>query len=343
MNRQDASLPGRHAVVTGCEPRNRRSHRRGTGCARRAGLAPRTRRRQLCSTSRTAIGRAEHAAPIVTGCNRRRLGQRARSRRRAEHFGPVHILINNAGQAASAKFTDTDEALWNRMIAVNLNGTYLCTRQAVPDMLQAGFGRIVNVASIAGPARRRVYFGVRQLEARGHRPDALAGVGICDPQHHRECGVPGLYGHGHRQERDCQHHAQDRPQRGRSAGSPGCDQSAAPADRRRAEVAHTVLWLCRPGLGKRNRPEHRAGRRRGDLMEGEDMPRKERAQTGRAARRCRNPRSRRSPRVGAPVAADSFLHQPDREPRPPEPAGELRHDPAALRPDGAARARARRA
>jgi NAD(P)-dependent dehydrogenase (short-subunit alcohol dehydrogenase family) len=67
-----------------------------------------------------------------------------------ERFGPVQLLINNAGQAASAKFTETDEALWNRLIAVNLNGTYLCSRQAVPDMLQAGFGRIVNVASIAG-------------------------------------------------------------------------------------------------------------------------------------------------------------------------------------------------
>jgi 3-hydroxybutyrate dehydrogenase len=65
-------------------------------------------------------------------------------------FGPVHILINNAGQAASAKFTDTDAELWNRILGVNLTGTYLCTRAAVPDMLQAGFGRIVNIASIAG-------------------------------------------------------------------------------------------------------------------------------------------------------------------------------------------------
>src|SRR6202043_2392475 len=66
------------------------------------------------------------------------------------HFGPVHLLINNAGQAASAKFTDTDEALWNRLIAVNLTGTFLATRHAVPDMLAEGFGRIVNIASIAG-------------------------------------------------------------------------------------------------------------------------------------------------------------------------------------------------
>ena len=67
-----------------------------------------------------------------------------------EQFGPVHILINNAGQAASAKFTETDEALWHRIMAVNVTGTYLCTRQSVTDMLQVGFGRIINVASIAG-------------------------------------------------------------------------------------------------------------------------------------------------------------------------------------------------
>jgi NAD(P)-dependent dehydrogenase (short-subunit alcohol dehydrogenase family) len=62
----------------------------------------------------------------------------------------VQILINNAGQAASAPLIKTDEALWNRMLAVNLTGTYLCTRAVLPDMLQASSGRIVNIASTAG-------------------------------------------------------------------------------------------------------------------------------------------------------------------------------------------------
>src|SRR5581483_11097637 len=66
------------------------------------------------------------------------------------HFGPVQLLINNAGQAQSAKFQDTDETLWKRLLAVNLNGTYLCSRQAIGDMLQTNFGRIVNIASTAG-------------------------------------------------------------------------------------------------------------------------------------------------------------------------------------------------
>jgi NAD(P)-dependent dehydrogenase (short-subunit alcohol dehydrogenase family) len=65
-------------------------------------------------------------------------------------FGPIQILVNNAGQAASAPFIKTDEALWHRMLAVNLTGTYLCTRAVLPDMLHASYGRIVNIASTAG-------------------------------------------------------------------------------------------------------------------------------------------------------------------------------------------------
>ena len=65
-------------------------------------------------------------------------------------FGPVEILVNNAGAARSAPFHKTDEALWQAMLSVNLTGTYLCCRAALPGMLAAGFGRIVNVASTAG-------------------------------------------------------------------------------------------------------------------------------------------------------------------------------------------------
>ncbi len=65
-------------------------------------------------------------------------------------FGRVDILVNNAGQAESAPFARTDSALWQRMLAVNLTGTYLCTRAALPEMVARGAGRIVNVASTAG-------------------------------------------------------------------------------------------------------------------------------------------------------------------------------------------------
>jgi NAD(P)-dependent dehydrogenase (short-subunit alcohol dehydrogenase family) len=65
-------------------------------------------------------------------------------------FGPVSILVNNAGQAASAPFLKTDAALWHRLMAVNLDGAYYCTQAALPDMLASGWGRVINVASIAG-------------------------------------------------------------------------------------------------------------------------------------------------------------------------------------------------
>jgi NAD(P)-dependent dehydrogenase (short-subunit alcohol dehydrogenase family) len=65
-------------------------------------------------------------------------------------FGPVQVLVNNAGQALTAPLHRTDDALWARMIGVNLTGTFLCTREALPDMLAARAGRIVHIASTAG-------------------------------------------------------------------------------------------------------------------------------------------------------------------------------------------------
>jgi NAD(P)-dependent dehydrogenase (short-subunit alcohol dehydrogenase family) len=69
-----------------------------------------------------------------------------------QRFGPIQILINNAGQAASAPLLKTDETLWQQMLAVNLTGTFLCSQAALPDMLEAGWGRVVNMASTAGLA-----------------------------------------------------------------------------------------------------------------------------------------------------------------------------------------------
>jgi len=67
-----------------------------------------------------------------------------------ERFGAIAVLVNNAGQAETAPFTKMDVQLWQRMLAVNLTGTMLCAQAALPDMLAAGWGRVVNVASTAG-------------------------------------------------------------------------------------------------------------------------------------------------------------------------------------------------
>lgn len=67
-----------------------------------------------------------------------------------ERFGAVHILVNNAGYAKSAPLTRTDEELWDRTIKVNLTGTYLCTRAVIDKMIEQRYGRIINIASVAG-------------------------------------------------------------------------------------------------------------------------------------------------------------------------------------------------
>lgn len=67
-----------------------------------------------------------------------------------QQFGPVTVLVNNAGQARSASVLNADDALWDEMLSVNLTGVYQCIRAALPDMLHIGRGRIVNIASTAG-------------------------------------------------------------------------------------------------------------------------------------------------------------------------------------------------
>ncbi len=65
-------------------------------------------------------------------------------------FGRVNILVNNAGVAESAPLIKTDDELWERHLAVNLSGTFYCTRAALPGMIEQGWGRVINIASIAG-------------------------------------------------------------------------------------------------------------------------------------------------------------------------------------------------
>lgn len=67
-----------------------------------------------------------------------------------ERHGQVQILINNAGVGESCPFHKSDLALWQRMIDINLTGTYLCSQAVIASMLQAGQGRVINVASTAG-------------------------------------------------------------------------------------------------------------------------------------------------------------------------------------------------
>ena len=244
MNRQDAIFAGRHAVVTGAS--------RGIGSTIAATLAARGAQVSLLGrdsenlhTVSKALGGASVGAPIVTDVTDAASVQAAFAKAR-EHFGPVHILINNAGQAASAKFTDTDEALWNRIMAVNVNGTYLCTRQAVPDMLQVGYGRIVNVASIAGlrgaayisayVASKHAVIGLTRSLALEFATKNITVNAVCPGYTDTDIVRDAI--------------ANIMRKTGRSEADALASLVATNPQRRLItpeEVAHSVLWLCGPG------------------------------------------------------------------------------------------------
>ena len=68
-----------------------------------------------------------------------------------ERFGPVDVLVNNAGIAPPEQLlTDCTAALWDRVFAVNVRGAFLCCRAALPDMIRKKRGSIVNVSSVWG-------------------------------------------------------------------------------------------------------------------------------------------------------------------------------------------------
>lgn len=70
----------------------------------------------------------------------------AANKTRAE-LGPITIIVNNAGITGNVPFLELPEDAWDRMMAVNLKGPYLCTKEVLPDMLAAGWGRIINITS----------------------------------------------------------------------------------------------------------------------------------------------------------------------------------------------------
>ena len=143
-----SSLLGEHAVVTGAG--------RGIGAAIARALASQGAKVSLLGRNREQLDRiaaelnsgTETCVAVADVTNGEAL--HAAFARARERFGPVTVLVNNAGQARSAPLHAADDALWDEMLAVNLGGVYRCIRCALPDMLHAGRGRIINIASTAG-------------------------------------------------------------------------------------------------------------------------------------------------------------------------------------------------
>ena len=142
-------LEGRGAVVTGGG--------QGIGAALARALAEagaavvvaaRTRSRiEAVATELTDAGHVAWALPcdVTDEANVRALAEAA-----VERVGQVDILINNAGAAHSAPLHKTTLEDWNRLLAVNATGAFLCARAFAPSMSERGWGRIVTIASTAG-------------------------------------------------------------------------------------------------------------------------------------------------------------------------------------------------
>jgi NAD(P)-dependent dehydrogenase (short-subunit alcohol dehydrogenase family) len=125
-----ASLSGRGAVVT--------------GAGRDGGIGAAVAR-ALSEAGATVVAAAHADSDVTDPASVRNLGETARRR-----LGTVDILINNAGVAGSAPVQKITPLEWERVMAVNATGTFLCIREFLPAMLTHGWGRIVNVASVAG-------------------------------------------------------------------------------------------------------------------------------------------------------------------------------------------------
>jgi 3-hydroxybutyrate dehydrogenase len=160
-----------------------------------------------------------------------------------ERLGRVDILVNNAGIAMAAPLSKTTLDEWRRLLDVNATGTFLCTRAFLPAMMERGWGRVVNVASVVGLA------GDRYISAYAASKHAVVGLTRCAAAEAAPHGVtvnavcPGYV------DTDMTRASVERiAGKTRRTESEALEAILATSPQRRLiepeEVAHAVVWLC---------------------------------------------------------------------------------------------------
>jgi NAD(P)-dependent dehydrogenase (short-subunit alcohol dehydrogenase family) len=138
-------LQGRRALVTGAG--------RGIGRAVALRLAAEGAALVLASRTRSEVDAVAEEARREGAAAAARVADVSRPDDVAALFreaGPVDILVNGAGVAPSAPLIKTSDEVWRSALETNLSGTFFCLRAALPGMMERGWGRVVNLASIAG-------------------------------------------------------------------------------------------------------------------------------------------------------------------------------------------------
>ena len=181
MGNQDFS--GRTALVTGGS--------RGIGRACALMLA--TKGASVAVNYRSSAEAAQEVVDSVTSAGQRAIAVQADVSDETQvvsmietveqKLGPVELLINNAGVFHFVSHEDTDLAIWNETLAVNLTGTFLVTWAVKQKMIERGFGRIVNMSSISALRSRpnSIAYAASKAGVTGFtksRAEALAGHGI---------------------------------------------------------------------------------------------------------------------------------------------------------------------
>ncbi len=133
-------LAGKLALVTGGG--------RGIGAAIARALAAAGARVTVCGRTRPDLDAV--ADEIGGAALELDLADRAATDRALAVLGRVDVLVNNAGVAESAPLARTDDAMWDRILELDVTAAFRVTRALAPAMIEAGFGRIINVASNAG-------------------------------------------------------------------------------------------------------------------------------------------------------------------------------------------------